>query len=163
MTDTKKNIYFDNAATTPVLPEVAEEVSSALLEYGNPSSLHTLGFSAQTEVDRSRAILMRTLGAKALVFTASGTEANNLALLSGAEKNRRAGNRIIITNSEHPSVKECARVLKDRGFEVLELSTVGGRIDMAELDEYLSEPVALVSVMHTNKLPLFTKKNYHSR
>lgn len=145
-----KTVYFDNAATTPLLDEVREAVAEALLEYGNPSSLHTLGYSAERVIEKSREVLMRVLGAKSVVFTASGTEANNLALLSGAEKNRRAGNRIITTDSEHPSVLECCHVLESRGFDVVYLSTRGGRIDFEELEGYLSEPVCLVSVMHTN-------------
>jgi len=143
-------IYFDNAATTPLLPEVEGAVVEALSEYGNPSSLHTLGYSAGMMVDRARDTIARTLGAKSVVFTASGSEANNLALLSGAEKNRRAGNRIITTDSEHPSVGECCRVLGERGFDVVYLKTRGGKIDFQELESYLDSPVALVSVMHTN-------------
>ena len=143
-------IYFDNAATTPLLPEVEGAVVEALSEYGNPSSLHTLGYSAGMMVDRARDTVARTLGAKSVVFTASGSEANNLALLSGAEKNRRAGNRIITTDSEHPSVGECCRVLGERGFDVVYLKTRGGKIDFQELESYLDSPVALVSVMHTN-------------
>ncbi len=145
-----KTVYFDNAATTPLIYEVRETVNEALFEYGNPSSLHTLGYSASMLVERSRDVISRTLGAKSIIFTASGSEANNLALLSGAEKNRRAGNRIITTDSEHPSVQECCRVLGERGFDVVYLTTRGGRIDLDELEGYLDVPVCLVSVMHTN-------------
>lgn len=144
------NIYLDNAATTPLIPEVEERIREALSLYGNPSSLHTLGFEAEKVISRVRESLARLLGAGQVVFTASGSEANNLALLSGAEKNRRAGNRIITTNSEHPSVLECCRELERRGFEVVYLSTREGRIDMDELEASLDAPVCLVSVMHTN-------------
>ncbi len=144
------NIYLDNAATTPLIPEVEERIREVLSLYGNPSSLHTLGFEAEKVISRVRESLARLLGAGQVVFTASGSEANNLALLSGAEKNRRAGNRIITTNSEHPSVLECCRELERRGFEVVYLSTREGRIDMDELEASLDAPVCLVSVMHTN-------------
>ena len=145
-----KNIYFDNAATTPLIPEVKEVICEKLNEFGNPSSLHTLGFDAEKSMRTTRETLCRILGAQSVVFTASGSEANNLALLSGAEKNARAGNRIITTNSEHPSVTECCKVLEKRGFDIVYLSTRGGRIDMTELEAALDKPVCLVSVMHTN-------------
>lgn len=144
------NIYLDNAATTPLIPEVEQRIRESLSLYGNPSSLHTLGFDAEKVISRVRESLARLLGAGQVVFTASGSEANNLALLSGAEKNRRAGNRIITTDSEHPSVLECCRELERRGFELVYLSTRGGRIDMNELEAALDTPVCLVSVMHTN-------------
>ena len=145
-----ENIYLDNAATTPLIQEVKEAICEKLEEFGNPSSLHTLGFNAEKSMSEARALLLKNLGATSVIFTSSGSEANNLALLSGAEKNARAGNRIITTNSEHPSVTECCRVLEKRGFDVVYLSTKGGNIDMQELDEALSEPVCLVSIMHTN-------------
>ncbi len=145
-----KNIYFDNAATTPLIPEVKEVICEKLDEFGNPSSLHTLGFEAEKNMRATRDALCKILGAQSVIFTASGSEANNLALLSGAEKNARAGNRIITTNSEHPSVTECCKVLEKRGFDVVYLSTHGGKINMEELEDALSVPVCLVSVMHTN-------------
>lgn len=145
-----ENIYFDNAATTPLIPEVKEAICDKLNEFGNPSSLHTLGFNAEKSMSETRTALLKNLGAQSVIFTSSGSEANNLALLSGAEKNARAGNRIITTNSEHPSVTECCHVLEKRGFDVVYLSTRNGKIDMAELEDALSVPVCLVSIMHTN-------------
>lgn len=142
-------IYFDSSATTRVLPEVIKRVESAINQYGNPSSLHTLGFEAEKSMRESRARLENLLMGE-VTYTASGTEANNIAILSGARKNKRAGNRIITTDSEHPSVLECMKVLEAEGFEVKYLSTKKGEIDFCELDSFLSEKVCLVSVMHTN-------------
>ena len=73
----------------------------------------------ENEIKKAREIILKTLKAKddAVVFCASGSEANNLSILSGAEKNRRAGNRIITTDSEHPSVAECMTELEKRGFD----------------------------------------------
>lgn len=143
-------IYFDNAATTPLIEQVKSCIVSSFDNYANPSSLHAQGFEAHTSLERTRNLISGTLGAHTVVFTASGSEANNLAILSGAEKNRRAGNRIITTDSEHPSVEQCCRVLEQKGFDVVRLSTLGGKINMEQLEKALDEPVCLVSVMHTN-------------
>ena len=148
--DTKDRIiYFDSAATTCVMPEVKAEVQKMMEIYGNPSSLHTLGFEAERMLTDARAVIEKQLLGNA-VFVSSGTEANNLAVLSGAEKNRRAGNRIITTDSEHPSVSACMTELEKRGFDIIRLSTISGEINMTEFENALSEPVCLMSVMHTN-------------
>ncbi len=143
-------IYFDNAATTPLIPEVKQKVVEMLDVFGNPSSLHSEGLRAEKVLKSSREALEKVLGECNVFFTSSGTEANNIALLSGAEKNRRAGNRIIITDSEHPSVDRCADVLEARGFDVVRLSTKGGKIDLGEVESACEVPVCLVSVMRTN-------------
>ncbi len=143
-------IYFDNAATTPPLPELKEKALEFFDVFGNPSSLHSEGLRAEKLIKNARESLERAVGGGNVFFTSSGTEANNIALLSGAEKNRRAGNRIIITNSEHPSVDRCANTLEKRGFEVVRLSTTGGKLDMNELEKVLDKPVCLVSVMRVN-------------
>lgn len=163
-------IYFDNAATTPVFECVKEKAAAMFDVFGNPSSLHTLGFEAEREIEMAREILVKHLGDGEIYFTSSGTEANNIALLSGAEKNARAGNRIISTNSEHPSVEESLKKLEEKGFDVVRLKTVGGKIDMNEVEKACDKPVCLVSVMHTNnetgaiypvsKISALVKKHY---
>ncbi len=143
-------IYFDNAATTPVFDSVKEKAQAMFEVFGNPSSLHTLGFEAEREIETARNTLSKFLGDGDIYFTSSGTEANNIALLSGAEKNARAGKRIISTDSEHPSVEEALKKLEEKGFDVVRLKTTNGKIDLVEVEKACESPVCLVSVMHTN-------------
>ena len=143
-------IYFDNAATTPVSDAVREKATAMFDVFGNPSSLHALGFEAEKEIESARQTLVKYLGEGDVYFTSSGTEANNIAILSGAEKNARAGRRVISTNSEHPSVEQSLKKLEEKGFDVVRLKTSGGKIDMDEVERACDMPVCLVSVMHTN-------------
>ena len=152
-------IYLDNSATT-ALSEVAKAKMSETFEvFGNPSSLHAAGDAAARIMREARRTVLSTLGIRSmsdkddeqLVFTSSGTEATSLALLGCAHaKKRREANRIITTNSEHPSVDNALRVLEDEGFEVIRLSTRGGVLDMDELAEALKKPVFMASLMLVN-------------
>ncbi len=164
-------IYFDNAATTPLIDEVKVCVEKMLDVFGNPSSLHSEGLRAEKVIKSARDTFEKLFDGVAY-FTSSGTEANNLALLSGAEKNCRAGNRIIITSSEHPSVDRCADRLEKSGFEIVRLSTKGGKIDFAEVEEACEKPVAIASIMRVNNetgaiydVPAISKiiKKHHPR
>lgn len=128
-------------------------------EFGNPSSLHAAGDGASRMLREARRDILSTLGIKAmsdeqdkqLVFTSSGTEATALALFGCAHaKKRREANRIITTNSEHPSVENALERLSDEGFEIVRLSTVGGVLDMNELEAALDKPVFMASLMLVN-------------
>ena len=86
-----------------------------------------------------------------MVFTASGTEATNLALLGTAHaKSRRTAHKIVISDSEHPSVENTARVLEKEGFEIVRIPTRGGVLDEEALDKALDRSVFLVSLMMVN-------------
>ena len=88
--------YLDNSATTQVLRPVAEKALELMVgQYGNPSSLHTLGFRARQLVEEARGLVAKRLGAQPeeIFFTSGGTEANNLAVLGAAQARRRLGNR----------------------------------------------------------------------
>ena len=133
--------------------DISKNKITEMLEiFGNPSSLHSVGLTAEKEITLARESVARSLSAREdeVFFTSSGTEADNIAILGGAKKNMKVGRRIITTDSEHPAVANPISFLESEGYEVVRLSTKGGRIDMSELDEALTSPVALVSVMRVN-------------
>jgi len=149
-----REVYADHAATTPPAPEVVAAMAPYLgASFGNPSSVHRRGEAAREAVDEARARVAGLIGAtpEEIVFTASGSEANNLALkglLQGATPERR---RLVVSAIEHPSVLETARHLESRGFP-LTIVPVGadGIVDPERLGAVLGPDVALVSVMWIN-------------
>jgi cysteine desulfurase len=115
--------------------------------------LHSLGFEAEKELKRSRQVIAHKLGVqeKEIVFTSSGTEANNLAMFGFLQANPRAGKHILISAIEHPSVLEPAKVLAKMGYEVEFLKTGrNGIIDLNYLESCLSPDISFVSVMQVN-------------
>ena len=151
----KRQIYLDNAATTKIRPEaMAEYVRVSEEVWGNPSSLHSLGSDAERILTASKQTILNTIGAKdaEIVFTASGTEANNLAIIGHALSKERykSGAKIITTLGEHASVSEPIEELKRRGFKVAAISTKNGMVDLGELAKELTRDVILVSVMMVN-------------
>lgn len=151
-----REIYLDNSATTPLCESAVRMMTEAMGTYGNPSSLHSAGLAAQRLVDEARSSLGISLGVRMpkpgqLIFTASGTEANNLAIRGCVySKTRRAANKIITTDSEHPSVENTLRKLEDDGFKVVRISTRGGVLDMSALEKELDKDVLMVSMMMVN-------------
>ena len=150
-----REIYLDNSATTRICPEALDKYREISLSvFGNPSSLHGLGFEAERVVKEARERILSTLGAAGceLVFTASGSEANNLAIIGRAMAKERykRGGRIISCLGEHASVSEPLARLAADGFKVEYLTTKNGVIDEGELSRMLSDDVILVSVMMVN-------------
>ncbi len=150
-----KEIYLDNSATTPLSAAVKQRIGEMLDVYGNPSSLHSLGQSAEKELKRAREELLGALGVRAregeLIFTSCGTEATALAFLGCAHaKERKDALRILISNSEHPSVKNNALALAKEGFDVVEIPTVGGVLDMESIEAALDKKIFLASFMLVN-------------
>ncbi|TDA67874.1 MAG: cysteine desulfurase [Clostridia bacterium] len=148
------DIYLDNSATTPVLPEVAEAVDRVLREFpGNPSSLHAKGLEAERLLRRAREETARLVGVKPeeVIFTSGGTEANNLAIRGIAHRRRRQGRHLITTAIEHASVLNTFRELEEDGFRVtyLKVST-GGLVEPGEVIRAVGDDTTLVSVMHVN-------------
>ncbi|MBR1866696.1 MAG: cysteine desulfurase [Lachnospiraceae bacterium] len=147
-------VYFDNAATTRILPEVREIMLETMdEEYGNPSSMHQKGVGAERYIRYARDVISRQLKCepKEICFTSGGTEANNLALIGIALANKRAGNHIITTGIEHASVYNPLLYLQELGFRISFLNVDrGGKVDLEHLRELLCKDTILVSVMAVN-------------
>jgi cysteine desulfurase len=147
--------YFDNAATTHLCALAALALKQAEEEYGNPSSLHALGFSAYGLMTESRKKVAALLGIRdkksELIFTGSGTESNNTAIFGTAyAKKQNQGKKIIISDSEHPSVHNAVYELQRRGFTVHEVKTRCGVIDAEEFAAAVDQNTFLASVMTVN-------------
>jgi cysteine desulfurase len=148
-------IYFDHAATTPLDPRVRQAMDQFLNgSYGNPSSMHAAGREAHAAIDEGRADVAALIGAHPgeIVFTASGTEADNLAL-RGVLEGQGPGDHLIVTAFEHPAVIETAKYLERLGVEVTYLP-VGedGVVSTASLASALRAHTRLVSIMTANNV-----------
>jgi len=149
-----KRIFLDYNSTTPV----AAEVVSAMLPYfsehfGNASSSHSYGQKATHAVDLARTQVAKLIGANAdeIIFTGSGTEANNLAIIGIAHKFKEKGNHIITSSIEHSSVYNTCKYLESCGFEITYLSVDNsGKIKLSELESFIKKETILVSVMVAN-------------
>lgn len=150
-----KIAYLDNSATTKICDEALKKYNEVSLGFfGNPSSLHKMGYDAEKLLSEARGEILRSLTATAhkVVFTASGSEANNLAIIGRAfAKDRyRRGKKIITTNGEHASINEPLSRLEKEGFKIVKIPTVGGELDMNALASELDESVILVTAMMVN-------------
>ena len=151
----KKLVYLDNSATTRISEAALKKYNEVSLgNFGNPSSLHSLGFDAEREINAARAAITASLGAKEceVIFTASGSEANNLAILGRAYSKERykRGAKIITTEGEHASVNEPFKKLAAEGFKVAYVPTRGGILDTEALKRELTPDTILVSIMMVN-------------
>ncbi|MCF0258842.1 MAG: cysteine desulfurase [Erysipelotrichaceae bacterium] len=146
-------IYFDNAATTSVDPEVVRVYTALLKEYGNPDSLHALGRSSSQKMEESRRRIASMLGVQPeeILFTGSASESNTLAIVGYALANRHRGRHLITSNAEHSSVQHAMEFLKQFGFEVTCLPiNEQGIITPDALKQAMCKETILVSVMHIN-------------
>ncbi|WP_026890574.1 cysteine desulfurase family protein [Lacrimispora aerotolerans] len=147
-------VYFDNAASTKVLEPVKDIVLKVMTEdYGNPSAKHRKGMIAEQYVKEAAEIIADTLkvAPKDILFTSGGSESNNMALIGTAMANKRAGNHIISTGIEHPSVYNPLAYLEEQGFIVTYLSVDGnGTISLEELEQAIRPETILVSAMYVN-------------
>ncbi len=146
--------YLDNAATTRCSARAAEIMMRLLTEdYGNPSSLHTMGARAENYIKEARKKIAKTIKAqeKEIIFTSGGTEANNMAVLGSVEANKRAGNHIITSAIEHASVEQPMRRLEEMGYHVTYLPVnAEGVISLDDLEAALDHETILVSIMQVN-------------
>ena len=146
--------YLDNSATTAVSPAAAQKALEIMTgNFGNPSSLHTLGIRAEHELEAARKEIALAIGADSgeITFTSGGTEANNLAVFGAAEAKRRTCKRVIISSVEHSSVLEAAKRLADDGFEVVRISPAeDGAVQPSDVAAAVTADTSLVSVMLVN-------------
>ncbi len=150
-----EEIYLDNSATTKVDSKVVKVMKKVLLEnYGNPSSLHSLGEKSRKAIDKSRKNLSREIGAKPqeIIFTSGGTESNNLAIQGLAKANPQK-KKIIISSIEHPSITETCEFMKSEGYEIVEIPVNReGILNIEELENSIDKNTLLVSVIHVNNV-----------
>ncbi len=149
-----RRIYLDNAATTPVLPEVVHAMMPFFSEtYGNPSSIHRDGREAKEAIEDSRSKIASLLGAQdaEIVFTSGGTEADNLAVKGVARSLRKRGKHIITSPVEHHAILNAVRSLESEGYEITYLPVDStGLVDPAAVEASIREDTILISVMHAN-------------
>lgn len=149
-----REVYLDNAATTKLDEKVLEEMLPFLREkYGNPSSLHSKGQEAKNAIEESREKVSVILNSKPeeIIFTGSGTESDNLAVLGYARKNQEKGRHLITTTIEHHAVLDAFKKLEKEGFEVTYLNVNSeGKINMEELKDSIREDTILASIIYAN-------------
>jgi cysteine desulfurase len=149
-----RQVYLDNAAATPLLPEVREAMMPYLGEvFGNPSSLHQWGDGAREAIEAARQQVASLIGAAAeeIIFTSCGTESNNFAVKGLALAQQGRGKHVIVSAVEHFSVLHAAKTLEKWGFEVTELPVDKyGLVDPEQVREAIRKDTVLVSIMHAN-------------
>ncbi|MGH2401614.1 MAG: cysteine desulfurase family protein, partial [Candidatus Limnocylindria bacterium] len=147
-------IYLDHAATSPLRPAVLEAMLPYLTEHGgNASSLHASGRRARQGIDEAREAVAEHIGAqpREIVFTAGGTEADNLAVKGAAWAATARGRHVVTTAVEHKAVLNATAILERSGFEVTILPVDrDGRVDPIDVAAALTERTTLVSVMAAN-------------
>ena len=147
-------IYLDNAATTATAPEVVEAMLPYFTEnYGNPSTIYSLGSAAKKAVNQARRSLAETIGAKQeeIYFTAGGSEADNWAIKAAAEAYADKGKHIITTKIEHHAVLHTCEYLEKKGYEVTYLEVDGdGLVDPEALRKAIRPDTILISIMFAN-------------
>jgi cysteine desulfurase len=148
-----KPIYLDNNATTPVAPEVLEEMLPYLKEfYGNPSSMHTFGGQLYRKIEEGREKVAQLIGAKPeeIIFTSCGTESDNTAIMSAVESfpNKR---HIITTRVEHPAIRNFCKYLARKGFKITFLPVNNhGQLDIDDVLKAINGDTLLVTIMYAN-------------
>lgn len=148
-----KPIYLDNNATTPVAPEVIDEMLPYLRDlYGNPSSMHTFGGQLYRKIEDARARVAALINAQPeeIIFTSCGTESDNTAIMSAVDI-FPAKKHIITTRVEHPAVLNFSKHLSRKGFGVTYLPVDRlGRLDIEAFQKILDNDTAIVSIMYAN-------------
>jgi len=149
-----RKVYLDNAATTPLLPEVREVMVPFLDEdFGNPSCIHDWGDAARDALDTAREEVAGLIGGnpEEIIFTGSGTESNNFAIKGLSMAQQKKGNHIVISAVEHFSVLHSAKTMEKMGFKVTEIPVNEfGEVDPQKVAKAIRDDTILVSIMHAN-------------
>lgn len=151
-----KNVYLDNAATTKLSPEVLDAMMPYLTEeYGNASSIYSLGSTAKAAVEKSREVIANELNCKTseLFFTSGGSEADNWAIKGVANflKRKGKGNHIITSKIEHHAVLHTCQYLEKEGFEVTYLDVDSeGKVNPQDVKNAIKDNTILVTIMFAN-------------
>ena len=152
------SVYLDHAATTPILPQALSAFTEQASKLGNPSSLHTQGRATRKDLEDARESIAKAVGClpSEVIFTASGTEANNIALKGLFWLGRQNGRNVVVISAiEHHAILDPAKWLADHeGAEVIEVPvTTDGVIDLIFLSDLIAkrgDEIAVISVMHAN-------------
>ncbi|MCU0258793.1 MAG: cysteine desulfurase [Solirubrobacteraceae bacterium] len=143
-------VYADYQSAKPVDPRVVEAMLPYMTaRFGNPSSLHGVGDEATAALDEARSRVARFVGAQPdeIVFTSGATEANNLALIGYCRRNRRKGDHVLISEAEHISILNIAKVLEKEGFRVTRVPLdLYGRVSPKKLRARITDETILVSL-----------------
>jgi cysteine desulfurase len=150
----KKEIYLDNAATTKIDKRVFKTMLPYLKEkYGNPGSMHDLGFEAKQTIVSARQTVAKCLNCKPneIIFTGSGTESDNLAIFGFCRKNKEKGQHIITSTIEHKAVLEPFKKLEKEGFKTsfVEVDKFG-LVKLKELEKLIRKDTIFISIMYAN-------------
>lgn len=149
-----KVVYFDHSATTAVKREVLNQMLPYFnIEYGNPSSLYSIGRSAKKAVEKARRQVANAINCKAneIYFTSCGSESDNLAIKGFAYANKNKGNHIITSKIEHPAILNTCKNLQQKGFEVTYLNVnENGFVSLKELEQAINSKTILISIMTAN-------------
>jgi cysteine desulfurase len=147
-------IYLDHAATTPLSPDVLDAMQPYFSQDGyNPSSIHAEGRRARAAIDAARESIAAIVHCKPkeIVFTASGTEADNMAIIGAARAARARGTHVVTSAIEHHAVLHAAAALRDEGFEVTLLPVdANGVVEVARFADALRDDTVLAAVMYAN-------------
>lgn len=146
--------YFDHAATTPVRAEVLNSMLPYLgMEYGNPSSLYTIGRNSKRAMEESRAVIAKVINCEKneIYFTSGGSESDNFIIKGIMLANKDRGKHMITSKIEHPAVLNTCKWLEKNGFEVTYLNVdSNGKISLQELKRSIRRDTVLVSIMYAN-------------
>ncbi|MFR3182101.1 MAG: cysteine desulfurase NifS [Clostridia bacterium] len=146
--------YFDNAATTKVKEEVLKEMFPYFsVEYGNPSSMYSIGRSSRRAIETARKRVAELINCKPkeIYFTSCGSESDNMALKGIAYANKEKENHIITSKIEHPAILNSCKTLEKQGYRITYLNVdEEGNIDISELENSINEDTILISIMFAN-------------
>lgn len=158
-----REIYLDNAATTPMSPKVIDVITDEMKnDFGNASSTYEIGRKARNVIDKARHQIAESINAKdsEIIFTSGGSESNNTAIFGTAYGRKNIGKKIITDKIEHPSVLNPMKRLEQEGYDIVYLDVdEHGQISLDQLKKELTPDTILVSIMAVNnevgtKMPL---------
>lgn len=146
--------YFDNSATTRIKDEVFKEMIPYLsIEYGNPSSLYSIGRSAKRAISeaRRRVASLINCSPEEIYFTSCGSESDNTALKGIAYANKEKGNHIITSKIEHPAILNSCKSLENKGFKISYIDVdKEGMLNLEKLESEITDQTILISIMYAN-------------
>jgi cysteine desulfurase len=150
----KRRVYLDHLSGTPLAPEVCEAMQPFLEEsFGSAAALHGHGLAAREAMDTARAQCAALVNAspEEIVFTSSGTEANNLAVKGVAFAQRERGNHLVLSNIEHPSIDRSVAWLEENGFRATRVAVDGeGRVSPEAVAKAVTDKTILISTHHAS-------------